>query len=404
MAKLRRAGLVDFSSFKTESLRGNAGFYRVGQTQGGQWWMIDPEERPFFMKAVGRVAAEAGEAAAVLRSWGMNTIGPGSEAALVEDGFGVTENVDFCAAGAPVIHAAGVRLPDVFDPGWAGVCEARAAVATKRWCGRRELVGYFTDDALGWGEMRADRPGLLQLCLSLEPSFPAYHAAWEFVLAPHGGELAGLARAWGIDLANREGVRQRTVAERPLATPGYLRDQADFSKEFAHRYFKTTAAALRRHDPDHLILGCRFGAVTSEAVLAECVYPHVDVVSWQGPAAEFAGRAAHYARERAMPLAWTGVGQDNERLRADRYARSGPTRIERMLSDRRRALTAACVHPAVVGYEWARWRDEQDDVPPFGAGLVHVDLREATEHTELLAQLNARAESRRSKASLSPIK
>jgi len=44
---------------------------------------------------------------------------------------------------------------------------------------------------------RALRPSLLQICLSLEPSFPAYHAAWEFTLAAHGGELAAMARACG---------------------------------------------------------------------------------------------------------------------------------------------------------------------------------------------------------------
>jgi hypothetical protein len=52
----------------------------------------------------------------------------------------------------------------------------------------------------------------------------------------------------------------------------------------------------------------------------------------------------------------------------------------------------------VVGYEWGRWADEADEVPPFGAGLVHVDDREAVEHTELIAQINARAERIRRRA------
>jgi hypothetical protein len=45
----------------------------------------------------------------------------------------------------------------------------------------------------------------------------------------------------------------------------------------------------------------------------------------------------------------------------------------------------------VVGYAWPRWADTPEDQPPFGGGLVHVDDREAREHTELLADLNARA-------------
>ena len=56
-------------------------------------------------------------------------------------------------------------------------------------------------------------PSLLQLCLSLEPNFAAYHAAWEFALALHGGKLAALARAWGAPLANKEVVRELTRTE-----------------------------------------------------------------------------------------------------------------------------------------------------------------------------------------------
>jgi hypothetical protein len=100
-----------------------------------------------------------------------------------------------------------------------------------------------------------------------------------------------------------------------------------------------------------------------------------------------------------MPLWLTAFGLSNERFRTASFKpHAGPTRLERMLRDGRRALTAACTHPAIVGYEWARWADETDEVPPFGAGLVHIDDREAVEHTELFAQINARAERLRARS------
>lgn len=428
MAKIRGAEALNFSSFKSESLRGRAGFFRVGQTAAGQWWLVDPHNQPFFAKAVAAVnphgragplpehagayaqaiwhahghedpSGFARAASQRLRSWGMNTLGPWSEPALAEAGLYVTAIVDFRVAGVPVIRSPGVHLPDVFDPGWLAACDAQAAAAVAPWAGRTDFIGYYTGDAPGWGEPRADRPSLLQICLSLEPGFAAYHAAWEFVLAPHAGDLAALAREWSIDLPNKEVIRQRTLAERPLTTAGYLRVQARFSRECAHRYFTATSAALRRHDPDHLILGCRFSQSPGEAVLAECVYPQVDVVSWQCHAPDFESQVEIYAGATAMPLLLTAFGLSNERFRTAPFsAHSGPTRIERMLRDGRRALTAACAHPAVVGYEWARWADESDEVPPFGAGLVHVDDREAIEHTELVAQINARAEHVRTRA------
>jgi hypothetical protein len=299
----------------------------------------------------------------------------------------------------PVIRSHGAHVPDVFDPGWTGACDLRAAETVAAWAGRTDFIGYYTDDAPGWGEVRGERPSLLQICLSLEPGFSAYHAAWEFVLAPHGGELAGLAREWRVELPNKEVVRQRTQMERPITTPGYVKDHERFTREFAHRYFGTTSAALRRHDPDHLVLGCRFAQPPGAAVLAECVYPQVDVVSWHCHGPEFAEQAEVYADAAEMPLLLTAFGLSNERFRTASFKpQSGPTRLERMLRDGRKALASACGHRAVVGYEWARWADEEDEVPPFGAGLVHVDDREAVEHTELIAQINARAERARLRA------
>lgn len=428
MAKPRDAQAPDFSSFRPESLRGRAGFFRVGQTAAGQWWFVDPHDRPFFVKAVaavnrhgragpppehrgayalavdnahGRDDASGFARAALsrLHSWKVNTLGPWADTSLARGGLYATSVADFRGAGVPVIRQHGVHLPDVFDPGWIAACDARAIAAVAPWVGREDFVGYYTDDAPGWGEPRTDRPSLLQICLGLEPGFAAYHAAWEFVLASHGGDLTSLAREWSVDLPNREVIRQRTLAERPLATAGYRRDEARFAREFAHRYFTTTADALRRHDPDHLILGCRFARSPGQAVLDECVYPQVDVLSWQCHASEFESQAKTYTEATGMPLLLAACGLSNERFRTASFSdQSGPTRIERMLRDGRRALTAACGHSAVVGYEWARWADEPDEVPPFGSGLVHVDDREALEHVELIVQINARAERLRWKA------
>lgn len=421
MANVRGAKTADFSSFRPESLRGRAGFFRVGQNAAGQWWLLDPHDLPFFATAVaavnchGRASPPTGVRGAYaqaveavhgyedpsgfaraalqrLRNWHVNTLGPWAEPALATAGLGVTAMADFTGADRPVIHQHGVRLPDVFDPGWPAACDARAEEMAAPWAGRVDFIGHYTDDALGWGEVRTGRLSLLQICLSLEPGFSAYHAAWEFVLAAHAGDLAALGREWGVDLPNREVVRQRTQAEHPLATAGYLRDHERFTREFARRYFTVTSAALRRHDPDHLVLGCRFSQPPGAAVLAECAYPVVDVVSWQCHGPEFAGQAGGYAAT-GMPLWLTAVGLTNDRFRTAAFkTQTGPTRLERMLRAGRRVLTAACVHPAVVGYEWARWADEADELPPFGAGLVHVDDHEAVEHTELVAQINARAE------------
>ncbi len=41
--------------FKPESIRGTAGFTRVGQTRSGQWWLLDARGRPFLSRGVNGV-------------------------------------------------------------------------------------------------------------------------------------------------------------------------------------------------------------------------------------------------------------------------------------------------------------------------------------------------------------
>src|SRR5262245_54149063 len=82
-------------ALRPETLRGAAGFFRVGQDAGGQWWLLDAEDRPFFCKAVHGVRAAPAEgegtlprdSAVRLRAWGFNAAGAGGDGAGWEDGF-----------------------------------------------------------------------------------------------------------------------------------------------------------------------------------------------------------------------------------------------------------------------------------------------------------------------------
>ena len=429
MAHAGEAHLFSISDFKPEAIRGTPGFFRVGRTRRGQWWFVGPDDRPFFSKGVaglnatGRVDGrstpvgpyaatverlyrpEAFIEAAVgrLKKWRFNTLGAGAASEFFEKGVPFVEMLDLRRHQGRGLNAFGARLPDVFDPNWPGVCEHIAAAVCASRRKSRELIGYFTDGELAWAQPSDDeaasgakevRPSLLQICLSLEPSTAAYHAAWEFALAARGGSLEALSRDWAAELPNKETLRQLTHAEMPLTTPGYLRDNRNFSREFAHRYFTVAASAIRRHDPNHLILGCRFAEPPGTAVLSECTYPAVDVISADVCSPMLFERIDYFSRAGHMPFlasafAWNG-GEFVQVRTA--HEPGGMTSVERMLRRGRAVMERAFTHPALVGYAWPRWSDLAGEVPPFGSGLVHADDGEAREHTELLANLNARAE------------
>lgn len=393
--------------FRPAAGRGTEGFFRVNQDPAGRWWLNDPAGSPFFCRAVHEVHSPGGafdaalepDSVARLRRWNFNTLGAGSDAAARDDGLAFIAVVDFCRGG-PVIVAPRMRLPDVFDPGWPQRAALRAAEVCPPLAECRELVGWMTDDAVGWAQPpaghatsagQAVRPSLLQICLSLEPAFAAYHAAWEFVLALHAGQLDAVARAWGTALANKEVLRELTRAERGIATRGYLRDEARWTREFARRYFTSAAAAVRAADPHHLVLGCRFRGPVGPHVLAESIYPAVDVAMphWSElPSIEASPSHPVIAGD----VCWT----DENFLRQLAGARTRRlTTLERMLQRGRAALERLARHPAVVGYAWTQWQDDAGEQPPFARGLVHVNGAEAREHTELLASFNVRAEALR---------
>lgn len=393
--------------FRPATLRGNEGFFRAGQDHAGRWWMLDPAGRPFFCRAVHGVrvappqqddAALPRDSAARLRAWGFNAIGVGGDDAVRQDGLAFLAAVEFCAAGTAIVTAPGVRLPDVFDPEWPLRVASRAVEACAPLASCRELLGWVTDSQLGWGQPGAvARPTLLQVCLSLEPAFAAYHAAWEFVLALHGGQLDALARAWAVPIANKEVVRTMTRADTGIASRGYLRDEARWTREFARRYFTTATRAIRAADPNHLVFGCRFAGLSHSepglaggSVLAECVYPAVDVAMPNWRELPPGGAVPMLAGD----INWTDADFQRSTSARDRRI----TSVERMLRRGRVALERLAIQPAVVGYIWREWEDTPGEQPPFARGLVHVGGAEAREHTELLTIFNRRAETLRHSA------
>lgn len=401
----------DSGAYRPGSYRGAEGYFRVAQQITGHWWLLDPRGRPFFAKGVHGVAAErpstdacvVPDPAVRLRTWGFNAVGVGGDNSGRDDGLAYLGLVDFCA-NATVIAAPGVRLPDIFSPDWTAQAAASAGNGCSAFATSTDLIGWVSDDDIGWGNPGPGRPGLLQVCLSLEPAFAAYHAAWEFVLALHAGRLDAMARTWGVPLANKGIVREMTKAEQGIVTRGYLRDDVRWTREFARRYFTGTGAAIRAADANHLVCGCRFKRAAGAAVVGAAIYPALDLplVHWS----ELPAAGGTTGPVLATEMTWSDEhfwGESADPAVAERAARRPLrlTAVERMLRRARTATKRLARHPAVVGYLWPQWRDEPGEQPPFARGLIHENGSEAREHTQLIADFNSRADAlRRSAAKL----
>jgi Beta-galactosidase len=221
-----------------------------------------------------------------LSAWGFNTIGNWSEPELC-----ALHRLPYAVPLWPEGDVARVRpgndwwgsLPDVFDPRFIAAVDTMAEHAATRFRGDPYLIGYFVDNELAWGngwstDLR-ERYSVAIGALAAGPQSPA-KSAFIAQLTERYQEPQRVAQAWGIPISSWDDLRREGFAlpEASGNNPAVIGDLVAFTWRFAEAYFSTAAAALRRHDPDHLYLGSRFPWQTPEAV--ESCASWCDVVSF----------------------------------------------------------------------------------------------------------------------------
>ncbi|HYO07696.1 MAG TPA: hypothetical protein VER17_01875 [Tepidisphaeraceae bacterium] len=231
------------------------GFFRVEQIDG-KWWFVDPHGHLYLSMGVNGVGRRAGRAstapagattaatAAVssgpgtaptsapttadadpsrttrrLESWGMTTGGQGRP---------VTVMLNWPRQGQTTF----LGLPDVYSEAFArGVDEAARAQ-----CAHRKddplVLGYFVGNEPPWGEREGE--------------------VVEMILAGPDSATKGQLKAYLADAAAGGDTPER---------------RRKFVVAAFEMYLDLVNAALRRHDPNHLNLGIRFGGKPADDVL-----------------------------------------------------------------------------------------------------------------------------------------
>lgn len=241
-------------------------FFRLDQ-RAGHWWFITPQGQPFFSIGINHLDSatlryvESGDVwrrkygnsqqrwlqesvAPDLRAWGFNTIGWAQEVVarhttLHRHSRNFTYE-EYQWAGMPYCHLlpfaethqweVETRYPDVFSYAFEDWCDYVARDECARMADDPKLIGYFYVDCPTW----------------------AHCPPW-----------------------NDKG---------PWTDPGRLTIDAGRKELFrmAERYYQVTRDAIRRYDPNHLILGDRYEAkalLPDEVLLAAA--PFVDLLSFQ---------------------------------------------------------------------------------------------------------------------------
>ena len=299
------------------------GFFHVERIDGRDW-AIDPQGRGvvlagvdwvwpagFFCEKLGYAPygrfvetnypsreVWADETAERLHAWGFNLLGSGCDDALLAPrgfvhtamlnlGFRLAHDPDTTKALAVGLHRPGTAFPNVFHPDFEAECDRAAAAAAAKYRDDPWLLGYFLDNELSWGgETRNRDEGMFDAAMSWPPDHPARQAVEEFV-------------------ALRE------------PSPAMKRE---FLALVAERYFATMAGALRRHDPNHMVLGCRFAGMGASDVVLAAAGRHCDVVTVnllhvKAEGSELAGQRATVKHLRCGAVQLQAVGVDNHHQR-----------------------------------------------------------------------------------------
>jgi agarase len=240
------------------------GFFHTEQIDG-RWWLVTPAGNVFLSKGVDHVnyapesdsapkapsdtTAWAKMATAQLHLWGFNTVGAWSAKELHTAGIAYAPIVDIAAAVALDVWLKGLVV-DYFSAEFREAADRAAARTCVPHADDPWLLGYFTDNELRWGCDWRGKESLLESYLKMPSSSTGYARAVAFLKEPGRG-----------------------------ASVLTDNDKSAFLELVAAEYARVSSDAIRRHDSNHLILGCRFASYAGDAVMRG-VGSYFDVISF----------------------------------------------------------------------------------------------------------------------------
>lgn len=384
-----------------EAKVGATGFFQVRKV-GERWWLVDPDGHLYLSKGVASVAPGgsartktafasafgttsrwADSTAALMRSWGLNSVGAWSSGNALSQakapvayapvwnfmsGYGARRGGITQQAGHTGYPNDGIF---VFDPGFEAFCDEHArqlaALKDDPW-----LLGHFSDNELPWPV------DALKKYLALSAVEP--------------GRLA--AQAW---LDARKG-KPSGASEVTLA------DEEAFRYYQSDRYFSIVSRAIRKYDPNHLYLGSRFhGRALGDSMVVKAAGKHLEAIAfnWYNSWTPDAARMANWEKWSGKPFLiteWYAKGADAVGLANT----SGAGWLVKTQSDRghfyQNFTLALLRSKASLGWHWFKYQDndpEDGSTDPSNRdankGVIDIFYKPYPELASAMKEINTEA-------------
>jgi hypothetical protein len=266
---------------------GKVGFFHL-ERQEGTWWLVDPDGQRFvtigmnhvepslvlsdvnrrqtlarygrgFVTDRGAPDREGPEvqrwlkdAMAQVRSWGFNTLGMHNPVPQSE--------MPYVAVFRPAKIDSWQKqpvFPDPFDPATAADIDRQAAAFCAKHAEDELVLGYGFNDWVDWHLTPGRRNPWIAAIMAMPPDAPGKRV-WVDHLRGRYESVAEAAQAYAV----RATTWEEFAAQRSFGAPNALtqEDTLSFLPIVARQWYTTVASAVRRHDPNHLILGDKLDA------------------------------------------------------------------------------------------------------------------------------------------------
>jgi hypothetical protein len=342
------------------------GFFRVEQKQN-RWWIIDPLGHPFIHQGVAVFRAGSSEAqlAAMkskygseenwvnqesdyLRENGFNGVGAWSAADLIKGskkplvytviinpmGNYKSDHIKKYGGKYEMAGWQGYRydLAMVFDSEFDAYLEKAVAPIVK-YVNDKFLLGYFTDNELPWKNDALDR-----------------HL--KYLGKEEAGYLA--AKKWLDQRKGKDATIEDINEEDRLAFTGF----------YFETYLKKVATAIRKLDPNHLYLGCRFNQSAEELnnpEIFKIAGKYMDIVSinhyrkWE-PDQEILANWTKWSNKPFIITEWYTKGEDSGLPNKTGAGWNVPTQLDRGYFYQNFVIELLKSR-ACVGWHWFTYQD-----------------------------------------------
>lgn len=399
--------LSKYGGYMNEKRYEATGFYYMKRIDG-RWWFVDPEGYLFYNMGVSAImpgdsdAENAGRNAVYgsyenwasgttkeLKELGFNTAGGWSDIdrlSSVKEPMAQTcimyflktymtgLGLDNSSSGSTTFSNGALN---VFDPDFETFCDEWAKKNMPKYKNNPNLIGWLSDNELPASQR------LLDIYLNLDTADArnaySYATAWEW-------------------------LRARTSKNTPGAEDITDELREDFRNFVYDRYFSVISKAIKKYDPNHLYMGCRFTSesYSSRGVMAAAGrYCDVITVNYYGawtPEEQFADRWKQWSGDTPFLVTeWYAMAYDSGLACNSGAGFRVPTQADRGMFYQNYALglmeTKNC-----VGFDWFKYMDNDPEAmfrdssnKDGNKGIYSLDFKQYTELSDRMREINRNA-------------